>query len=94
MQSLYKLSNKSQFQSSESTGSTMSFLASAPVELTTVAGYNDFLRSHKSRSTSTLFSDDGSLGYVMEDGRILATITGEARHSLIGLFLSPSGNFS
>ncbi|AAS51623.1 ADL297Wp [Eremothecium gossypii ATCC 10895] len=89
MQTLYKLKNQSQFQSSESTGSTGSFLASAPVELTTVNGYNDFLKSHKSKRTSTLFNDDCSRGYVMMDDKVLATITGEARDYLLELFGSP-----
>lgn len=89
MQNLYKLTNKALFQSSESIGSIVSFLASAPVELTTVSGYNDFLRSYKSKSTSTLFNDDKSQGYVVKDGEVLATITGEAREYLLDLYMQP-----
>ncbi|AET41266.1 uncharacterized protein Ecym_7446 [Eremothecium cymbalariae DBVPG len=86
MQSLYKLSNQSQFHSTESNGSTGSFLTSAPLELTTVKGYNEFLKTKRATMTSTLFSDDKSTGYVVRDGEVLATITGEARDYLLKLF--------
>ncbi|QLQ79762.1 hypothetical protein HG537_0C04110 [Torulaspora globosa] len=79
--SLYK-------QSSNFTHSTGSFLKSAPVELTTVSGYNDFIERLNKKDggqISTILSEDKSQGYVLQDGETIATIHGEAKDYLLSL---------
>ncbi|SCU92190.1 LAMI_0E09186g1_1 [Lachancea mirantina] len=80
MQPIYK-------QSSNITQSTGSFLASAPVELLTVQGYEDFLAKQEKlhRDVTTVLSEDKSCGYVMKGTEVIATIAGEARDHLLSL---------
>ncbi|SCW03695.1 LAFE_0G16182g1_1 [Lachancea fermentati] len=80
MQTLYK-------QNSNITQSTGSFLASAPVELTTVKGYEDFMaKQQKSNANvTTILSEDKSCGYVLKGGEAIATISGEAKDHLLAL---------
>lgn len=75
-------------QSNNFTHSTGSFLKSAPVELTTVSGYNDFvekLNKKDGTEISTILSEDKSQGYVLQDGETIATIHGEAKDYLLSL---------
>ncbi|CCD22923.1 uncharacterized protein NDAI_0A07690 [Naumovozyma dairenensis CBS 421] len=73
----------SQVYSNNSSHSTTSFLTSAPVELTTRKGYEDFInnRKHKDFKLSTVLKpNDGALdGYVLKDGGdVIAIVKGEA----------------
>lgn len=75
-------------QSTNFTHSTGSFLKSAPVELTTVTGYNDFIKKLNSKDgdkISTILSEDKSEGYVLQEGEVIATIHGEAKDYLLSL---------
>lgn len=76
---LYKLSNTSTIQS------TGSFLSSAPVELTTIIGYQDFISKQRKlkHSISTVFDEYKNIGYVLKDNEIIATISGEAKDYLL-----------
>lgn len=69
------------------THSTGSFLNSAPVELTSVKGYQDFIaKQHKlKRSVSTQLSEDRSMWYVLHDSEVVATVTGDAKDYLLQL---------
>lgn len=84
MQTLYKNNDTI----NQSTGS---FLQSAPVELTTVKGYEEFIAKQQAlkHSTSTVFNDDKSIGYVLKDGEVIATISGDAKDYLLDLFDEP-----
>lgn len=62
------------------------FFYSAPVELTTVEGYNQFIKKLEKRDNRrhvTVLKEDLSQGYILEDGTIIANIYGEARNYLI-----------
>ncbi|CCE93008.1 uncharacterized protein TDEL_0F01970 [Torulaspora delbrueckii] len=75
-------------QSTNFTHSTGSFLKSAPVELTTVTGYNDFIKKLNKKDgdkISTIIAEDKSQGYVLQDGETIATIHGEAKDYLLSL---------
>ena len=62
-------------QNTNFTHSTGSFLQSAPVELTTVSGYQEFLKKQEKKSH----------GYVLKDGEVIANIIGEAKDYLLDL---------
>ena len=70
-------------QSDNASKSTNSFLKSAPVELTTVIGYQDFLKRYSHSSLSTVLKEDHTEGYVIKDGDVIATVVGEALQYLI-----------
>lgn len=69
------------------THSTGSFLNSAPVELTSVKGYQDFIAKQRKlkRSVSTQLSEDRSMWYVLHDSEVVATVTGDAKDYLLQL---------
>ncbi|CCK72321.1 uncharacterized protein KNAG_0J02410 [Huiozyma naganishii CBS 8797] len=75
---LYKLS-------SEYSHSTNSFLRSAPVELTTVEGYRDFIEKKAGPNCTTVLEDDMSRGYIVKDEQVIADIYGAARDHLVQL---------
>ncbi|BAO42196.1 YBR085C-A [Kluyveromyces marxianus] len=79
--SMYKLSSMNM------THSTGSFLNSAPVELTSVKGYQDFIAKQRKlkRSVSTQLSEDRSMWYVLHDSEVVATVTGDAKDYLLQL---------
>ncbi|CCH41135.1 hypothetical protein BN7_672 [Wickerhamomyces ciferrii] len=55
----------------------------APVELTTTEGYEEFIKSPLCNEHSTIFPDESSdEGYVYVDNEIVAVVRGEARDSL------------
>lgn len=74
-------------QSGNFTHSTGSFLKSAPVELTSVTGYDEFINKlgRHNDKVSTILSEDKSQGYVLQDGEVIATIHGEAKDYLLSL---------
>ncbi|GMM57454.1 hypothetical protein DAKH74_040700 [Maudiozyma humilis] len=78
MQSLYK-------QSDNASKSTNSFLRSAPVELTSVKGYDDFQQRYAHAEVSTVLKEDHSIGYVLKNGDVIATVQGAALANLIEL---------
>lgn len=80
MSTLYK-------QSTNFTHSTGSFLQSAPVELVTVSGYQEFIDKNEkhNKKISTMLSEDKSIGYALLDGQVVATIHGEAKDYLVSL---------
>lgn len=82
-----KMSSALYKQNTNFTHSTGSFLKSAPVELTTVKGYNDFVSKleKKNDKISTILREDKSQGYVLQDGEVIATIYGEAKDYLLSL---------
>ncbi|SMN21848.1 similar to Saccharomyces cerevisiae YBR085C-A Putative protein of unknown function [Maudiozyma saulgeensis] len=63
--------------------STNSFLKSAPVELTTVAGYKDFVKRYSHTAFTTVLKEDQTEGYVIKDGDVIATVLGDALKHLI-----------
>ncbi|CCC71799.1 hypothetical protein NCAS_0I01310 [Naumovozyma castellii] len=66
--------------------STGSFLRSAPVELTTRAGYEDFIRKQNTADISTILEkDNGSQGYILKNNEVIATVSGEAKDYLYEL---------
>lgn len=74
-------------QSGNFTHSTGSFLQSAPVELLSVSGYQEFIAKNEKhgKKISTILSEDKSVGYAMLEGQVVATIHGEARDYLLSL---------
>ncbi|KAH3903153.1 uncharacterized protein SCDLUD_000766 [Saccharomycodes ludwigii] len=81
---LYKHTNNSLV------GSTGSFYNSMPVELTTKAGYLDFIKKQeklKGEELNTKFADDdeGKALVTTSKGEILASVSGEALTYLKGL---------
>lgn len=73
-------------QGSDFTNSTGSFLQSAPVEISTVKGYHDFLAKQKEAyNIQTVLNDDKSLGHVLKDNEVIATIVGKARDYLLDI---------
>lgn len=72
-------------QNTNFTHSTGSFLQSAPVELTTVSGYQEFLKKQEKKNyeIQTVLSEDKSHGYVLKDGEVIANIIGEAKDYLL-----------
>ncbi|QEU61710.1 hypothetical protein KDRO_E05900 [Kluyveromyces lactis] len=79
--SMYKLNGMNM------THSTGSFLNSAPVELTSIKGYQDFIAKQKKlkNQVTTQLSEDKSVGYVLNDSEVLATVSGEAKEYLLAL---------
>lgn len=66
--------------------SSSTFLHSAPVELTTVSGYKDFINNiseKQRRKCVTVLKEDMSQGYILEDGDVIANIYGEAKTYLV-----------
>lgn len=80
MQAIYQ-------QPGEVNQSSGSFLASAPVELLTVKGYEEFLDKQKKLriDVSTVMSEDKSCAYVMKGNEVVATVAGEALEHLLEL---------
>ncbi|EDO17022.1 hypothetical protein Kpol_1065p38 [Vanderwaltozyma polyspora DSM 70294] len=73
-------------QGPDFTDSTGSFLNSAPVEISTVKGYHDFIAKQKKYDNiQTIFNDNKSEGYVLRDSEVIANITGDARDYLLEL---------
>ena len=74
-------------QNTNFTHSTGSFLQSAPVELTTVSWYQEFLKKQEKKNyeIQTVLSEDKSHGYVLKDGEVIANIIGEAKDYLLDL---------
>ncbi|CAL9736166.1 hypothetical protein MOSE0_J03532 [Monosporozyma servazzii] len=71
---------------SGSSHSSSTFLHSAPVELTTVSGYQAFLNNiseKQRRKCVTVLKEDMSQGYILEDGDVIAHIYGEAKTYLV-----------
>ncbi|CAL9731861.1 hypothetical protein MOUN0_M07096 [Monosporozyma unispora] len=71
---------------SGSSHSSSTFFHSAPVELTTISGYKDFLNNiseKQRRKCVTVLKEDMSQGYILEDGDIIANIYGEAKTYLV-----------
>ncbi|CAM9023080.1 unnamed protein product [Wickerhamomyces anomalus] len=55
----------------------------APVELTTTEGYNEFIKSPLCNEHSTIFPNETSdQGYVYVNDEVVAIVRGEARDSL------------
>lgn len=79
--SMYKLNG------ANPTHSTGSFLNSAPVELTSVKGYEDFIakQSKSKHQITTQLSADNSVGYVFNGTEVIATVSGEAKDYLLEL---------
>lgn len=69
------------------TQSTGSFLNSAPVELTSADGYQDFIAKQEraNRSVTTQLSEDRTVGYVLDESEVIATVSGEAKDYLLEL---------
>lgn len=66
--------------------SSSSFFYSAPIELTTVEGYKQFIKKiegNVKRNHVTVLKEDLSQGYILEDGNIIANIQGEAKNYLV-----------
>lgn len=64
------------------------FFHSAPIELTTVEGYNQFIKKlekKNNRTHVTVLKEDLSQGYILEDGDVIANIYGEAKNYLVSL---------
>lgn len=80
MQAIYQ-------QPGEVNQSSGSFLASAPVELLTVKGYDEFLAKQKKLQVdvTTVMSEDKSCAYVMRGSEVVATVAGEALNHLMKL---------
>ncbi|CEP63827.1 uncharacterized protein LALA0_S09e03400g [Lachancea lanzarotensis] len=72
-------------QTGEVTQSSGSFLASAPVELLTVKGYDEFLAKQKKHNidVTTVLNEDKSCAYVMRDTEVVATVGEEALDHLL-----------
>lgn len=70
-------------QSNNLSTSTNSFLNSAPVELTSVTGYRDFVKRYSNSKISTILKKDQTEGYVIKDGEVIANVVGEALAHLL-----------
>lgn len=68
---------------SSMTRSTSSFVRSAPVDLTSVNGYSDFISRLDGKEYTTVLKSDYSEGYVMRDGEVIANIYGDAKDYLV-----------
>lgn len=86
-QAVVNMSSTLYKQSTNFTHSTGSFLQSAPVELVTVSGYDEFIAKNEkhNKKISTILNEDKSMGYAMQDGQVVATIHGEAKDHLLSL---------
>ncbi|CCH62879.1 hypothetical protein TBLA_0I02210 [Henningerozyma blattae CBS 6284] len=71
-------------QHPSSNNSSASFLNSAPVEISTVKGYQDFLNARKT-PTNTIFSDDKTSAYVLASDVVIATVRGRAMEHLLAM---------
>ncbi|SCU94458.1 LANO_0E06832g1_1 [Lachancea nothofagi CBS 11611] len=74
-------------QPGDITQSSGSFLASAPVELLTVKGYDEFIAKQKKLKVdvATVVSEDKSCAYVMSGSDVVATVGEEALEHLLSL---------
>lgn len=71
---------------SGSSHSSSAFFHSAPVELTTVEGYKEFVNNISTKHRGkyvTVLKEDMSQGYILEDGDVVANIYGEAKNYLV-----------
>ncbi|CCE61454.1 hypothetical protein TPHA_0A03780 [Tetrapisispora phaffii CBS 4417] len=75
-------------QGVEFTDSTGSFMKSAPVEISTVKGYNDFISKYNksTHDIQTIFNEDKSIGKVLVNDEYVATIIGDAKDYLLRLY--------
>lgn len=76
MSTLYKLNQ-------DVSNSTNSFLTSAPVELTSVKGYEDFINKSNKLNYTTVLKEDLSQGFVMSGSDVIANVYGEAKDYLV-----------
>lgn len=62
--------------------SSAAFLNSAPVEISTVEGYQDFLDQTRI-PTNTVFSDDKKSAFILREDNVVATVRGKAMDHLL-----------
>lgn len=81
---MYKTGNN------DTTHSTGSFLQSAPVELTSKKGYDEFMvkqEKHYGKDNlgkiTTILKDNDEPGYLLRDGEVIATVQGELKDHLM-----------